>query len=103
MKVLNEKGTWSGNAVVVPLDANEMGREVPNQDGEVDPSEGVVVEDHPKGVAEVEGDSQTEEAEAAVCQMVVGVGVGLWMVGVVGEVLRMAEEAGARDLSGKMR
>jgi hypothetical protein len=52
-----------------------MGGEVPNQDEEVDPSEGVVV-DRPKGEA-VEEDSQTEEAEAAVCQMAVGVGVGL--------------------------
>lgn len=59
----------------MPLNAKEMGGEVPNQDEEVDPSEGVVV-DRPKGEA-VEEDSQTEEAEAAVCQMAVGVGVGL--------------------------
>ena len=101
-KILNEEGTWSGNAVGAPLDEKEMGGEEPNQDEEVDPLEGVVVVDRSKGAA-VEEDSQTEAAEAAVCQMGVGVGVGLWMV--VGEVgvLRMAEEAGARDLSGKMR
>ena len=80
----------------MPLYAKEMGGEVPNEDGEVDPLE---------GVAEVEGDSQTEEAAAAAaCQMVVVVVVvELWMVvGGVG-VLRLAEEVGARDLSGKMR
>jgi len=94
---------WSGNAVVVPLDEKEMGGVVPNQDGEVDPLEGVVV-DRPKGVAGVEGDSQTEEAAAAaVCQMVVVVVVVLWMVVVEVVVLRLAEEVGARDLSGKMR
>jgi len=57
----------------MPLDAKEMGGDVSNQDGEVDPSEGVVVVYRPKGVAEVEADCQTEAAEAAVCQMVVGV------------------------------
>ena len=101
-KISNEKGTWSGDAVVVPLDEKEMEGEVPNQDCEVDPSQGAVV-DRSKGVAEGEGDSQTEEAEAGVCRMGVEVEVGLWMV--VGEVgvLMMADEAGARDLSGKMR
>jgi hypothetical protein len=44
MKVSNEEGAWSRNAVVMNL---------------------------PKGVAEVEADSQTEAAEAAVCQTVV--------------------------------
>ena len=49
----------------------------------------VVVVDRPKGVAEVEADSQTE---AVVCQIVVKVGV-----------LKMAEEADAHDMNGKMR
>jgi hypothetical protein len=90
----------SGNAVVVPLDAKEMGGEVPNQDGEVDPLEGVVVVDRPKGVAEVEADSQTEAAAA--CQTVVVEVVVLWKAVVGVGVLRMVEEVGARDLSRKM-
>ena len=52
-------------------------------------SRNVVVVDRPKGVAEVEVDSQTE---AAVCQIAVKVGV-----------LRMPEEADAHDMNRKMR
>ena len=63
MKVSNEEGAWSRKVVVV---------------------------DRPKGLAEVEADSQTEvaEAEVAVCQIVVELGV-----------LRMAEEAGAHNMN----
>ena len=46
--------------------------------------------DRPKGMAEAEEDSQTEEAKAAVCQIVVEVGV-----------LRIAEEASVHDMSAK--
>ena len=48
--------------------------------------------DRPKGMAEAKADSQTEEAEAAVCQIVVDVGV-----------LRIAEEASVHEVSAKMR
>ena len=67
IKVSNEEGAWLRNVLGV---------------------------DRPKGVAEVEADSQTEAAdvEAGVSQIVVEVGV-----------LRMVEEAGAHDMNGKMR
>ena len=55
-------------------------------------SRNAVVVNRPKGVAEVDAGSRTEEAEAAVCQTVAEVGV-----------LRMAEGAGAHDLNGMMR
>ena len=64
MNVPSEEGAWLRNAVMV---------------------------DSPKEVAKVEVDSQMEEAEAAVYQMILE--VRLW---------RLAEEAGARDLTGKM-
>jgi hypothetical protein len=78
-------------AVVVAGD-RKVTIKVSNEEGAW--SRNVVVVDRPKGVTEVEADPQTEAAdvEAGVCQIVVEVGV-----------LRMAEEAGAHDMNGKMR